>query len=168
MKHVVYIALGSNLGDRLENLKISLSAMEPEIDPIVCSPIYETPPWGYLDQPFFLNQVIRAETELSPEDLLTRLKKIEVLVGRQETFRYGPRIIDLDILFYDAEVLDSPPLKIPHPRVQERAFVLLPLAKLAPEFRHPVLGQTVEEMLAQTDVEQIEWYSAGGCGQETG
>ncbi len=138
--HVIYIGLGSNLGDRLENLQAAIAALESEVHPIECSSVYETPPWGYLDQPNFLNQVVMAETELSPEDLLSHLKGIEADLGRQETFQFGPRKIDLDIIFFDDKVIESHPITIPHPRMESRGFVLLPLADLAPNLEHPVLG----------------------------
>lgn len=163
----VFIALGSNIGDRAANLNAAIKAMEPEVHPRECSPVYETPPWGYLDQPKFLNQVIEAETDLSPASLLDYLKKIEVEVGRRETFRYGPRLIDLDIIFYDGEVIDSPPLIIPHPRLEERSFVLMPLADLAPDYRHPILGDSVKDMLARVDSKGIITISPGGCAEVT-
>jgi 2-amino-4-hydroxy-6-hydroxymethyldihydropteridine diphosphokinase len=163
--HRVYIALGSNLGDRIANLTAAIKAMKPNVHPRKCSPVYETPPWGYSDQPKFLNQVIEAETDLSPESLLEYLKKIEVNIGRRETFRYGPRVIDLDIIFFDGEVIDSPPLIIPHPRLEERSFVLLPLADLAPDYRHPILGDSVMEMLSKVETKGIIVVSPGGCGE---
>jgi len=153
--HLVYIALGSNLGDRAGNLQAAIEALEPEIHPLKCSAVYETPPWGYSDQPQFLNQVVEAETNLSPIALLDYLKKIEVQLGRKETFRFGPRIIDLDIIFYDSEVIDSPPLIIPHPRLAERGFVLMPLADLAPDFRHPILGDSVSDLLSKVEIDGI-------------
>lgn len=163
MMHVVFIALGSNLGDRQANLQAAILAMVPKVIPLDCSPVYETPPWGYLDQPKFLNQVIKAETDLSPTDLLIYLKAIEVEIGRQETFRYGPRIIDLDILFYDDKIIDSHPLRIPHPRMESRDFVLLPLADLAADMQHPVHGISVAELLNQVDQKGIVRFSPGGC-----
>jgi len=163
MTHTVFIALGSNLGDRLKNLEAAIAAMRPAIQPVTCSSVYETPPWGYLDQPKFLNQVVRAETDLSPEELLDHLKGIEIKLGRVETFRNGPRKVDLDILFYDDLVFDSSRLKIPHPRLSGRAFVLLPLAQLAPHLRHPVEGRTIQEMLASETTEGITWFSSGEC-----
>jgi 2-amino-4-hydroxy-6-hydroxymethyldihydropteridine diphosphokinase len=168
MKHNVYIALGSNLGDRLANLGTALVAIRPEVSPVECSPVYETQPWGFLEQQNFLNQVILAKTSLSPWKLLEHLKKVEKRLGREKTFRYGPRLIDLDILFFDSDVIDSPPLQIPHPEIQNRAFVLFPLAQLAPEYLHPVLNMTVEEMLGKLDVAHIDLHSPGGCGLETG
>jgi 2-amino-4-hydroxy-6-hydroxymethyldihydropteridine diphosphokinase len=166
MTHIVFIALGSNLGDRQANLQAAILAMAPEVVPIDCSPVYETPPWGYLDQPRFLNQVIKAETDLSPADLLKHLMAIEVRLGREETIRFGPRLIDLDILFYDDEIIDSHPLRIPHPRMESRGFVLLPLADLAADMQHPVSGISVRELLARVDQKGIAMISPGGCTKE--
>ena len=165
--HLVFIALGSNLGDRAANLQAAIEALEPEVHTLKCSPVYETPPWGYSDQPQFLNQVVEAETDLSPVALLECMKKIEVQLGRQETFRFGPRLIDLDIIFYDREVIDSPPLTIPHPRLETRAFVLMPLADLAPQNLHPKLGVTVLDLLAKVDKQDIVWHSPGGCNEQS-
>jgi 2-amino-4-hydroxy-6-hydroxymethyldihydropteridine diphosphokinase len=165
VNNIIYIALGSNLEDREENLGTAIAAMPPDIIPLVCSPIYETPPWGYIDQPAFLNQVIKAKTDLEPEKLLRYLIELEEKVGRQPTFRYGPRKIDLDILFYNNIVVDMPGLTIPHPRIQERAFVLVPLSDVAPNLTHPILSQTVTEMLGNVDAAGIEWFSAGVCGK---
>ena len=158
MNHIVYIALGTNLGDRLANLRAAIDSMPPEIHVLVESHVYETPPWGYEDQPAFLNMALKAETDLEPELLLNFLKLLEVELGREQSFHWGPRLIDLDILFYDDLVLDSPPLVIPHPRLQERAFVLVPLADVAPDLIHPVLDQSVRELLAQVNTEWIERF----------
>ena len=158
MKHTVYIALGTNLGDRLVNLQAAIKAISPELQVLAESHVYETPPWGYEDQPAFLNMVIKAETKLDPESLLNYLKQLEIELGREQNFRWGPRLIDLDILFYDDLTLDSPPLVIPHPRLHERAFVLVPLADIAPDFIHPVLDQSVRELLAQVNTEGIERF----------
>lgn len=165
MPHTVFIALGSNLGDRLSNLREAIAALPPLVQPEMCSPVYETPPWGYTDQPRFLNQVIRAQTDLEPLALLDHLKKVEGRIGRKQTFRYGPRVIDLDILFYDDLVLEASGLDIPHPRLPGRAFVLLPLAQIDPELRHPLLGLTVRELLGEVDSQDIEWYAPGECGE---
>ena len=115
------------------------------------SPIYETEPWGYYDQRDFFNQVIGGETGLSPNDLMRQLKTIERDLGREKNFTNGPRAIDLDLLFYDQLVLETTTLTIPHPRMRGRAFVLRPLADLAPDLRHPGFNLTVKELLAETD-----------------
>ena len=154
-EHIVYLALGSNVGDRLANLKEAIASLTPQMDVKAKSSVYETPPWGYEDQPKFLNQVIRAKTYLEPEPLLRHLKRLEVALGRQESFPNGPRAIDLDILFYDDLVLYSPSLTIPHPRLHERSFVLLPLMDLDPELVHPVNKKSVREMLASCNTEGI-------------
>lgn len=155
-EHTVYLALGSNLGDRLANLKEAISSLTPQMDVKAKSQIYETPPWGYTDQPKFLNQVVRAKTYLDPEPLLKHLKRLEIALGRKESFPNGPRLIDLDILFYDDLILNTPSLVIPHPRLQERAFVLLPLMDLSPELVHPVSKKSVRELLAACSLEGIE------------
>jgi len=111
------------------------------------SSIYETAPWGYLDQPAFLNQALEAETHLSPLNLLGFLKRTEEQLGRKANFRYGPRVIDLDILFYGERIIRTPRLQVPHPRLAERAFVLVPLAEIAPDFLHPQNHQSVRQLL---------------------
>lgn len=156
MAHTVYLALGTNLGDRLENLRAATAALAPQVKVGATSPVYETQPWGYADQPAFLNMVVCAETELPPAALLTHLKDQEQALGRTPSFRNGPRLIDLDILFYDDLTLDTStnsvtPLVIPHPRLHERAFVLIPLNDLAPRLVHPLLHRSVEQLLATVD-----------------
>ncbi len=133
--------------------------MPPRVQVIAESPIYETPPWGYLEQPAFLNQVVQGNTRLKPETLLTYLKQLEIKMGRTPTVRYGPRLIDIDILFYDDLILDKPNLAIPHPHLHERAFVLVPLADIAPEYHHPVSGKSTRQLLAQVDSSQIRFYA---------
>lgn len=157
--HTIYLALGTNLGDRSANLRAATDALAPDICVLDKSPIYETEPWGYTDQPPFLNMVVRAKTDLSPQDLLGRLKEIESTLGRIPSFRNGPRLIDLDILFYDELVLDTPPLVIPHPQLHKRAFVLVPLATIAPTLVHPLLGLSVEQFLEKIDGHGVKPYS---------
>ena len=158
-EHTVYLALGSNLGDRLANLKQAIAALTPQMDVKAKSQVYETPPWGYEDQPKFLNQVIKATTYLEPEPLLKHLKRLEVALGRKASVPNGPRTIDIDILFYDDLVVNKPSLVIPHPRLHERAFVLLPLMDLAPDLVHPVHQQSVHEMAALCNAEGIEKFA---------
>lgn len=155
MQHTVYIALGTNLGDRAENLRQARLALQPEATILAESPIYDTPPWGYLDQPSFLNQVVEAQTELSPQELIAHLKRLESTLGRVAGIPNGPRLIDLDLLFYDDLKLETPTLTIPHPRMVGRGFVLLPMSNLAPGFRHPVFGSTITEMLQACDLHGI-------------
>jgi 2-amino-4-hydroxy-6-hydroxymethyldihydropteridine diphosphokinase len=158
MDHTVYLALGSNLGARLANLKNAISNLTPQMNVKAKSRVYETAPWGFTDQPPFLNQVIQAETYLEPEPLLYHLKRLESALGRMSSFQNGPRLIDIDILFFDDLVLDSPVVQIPHPRVHERAFVLTPLADLAPALVHPVLNKPVSTLLMSLNQSGIQVY----------
>ncbi|HBG75008.1 MAG: 2-amino-4-hydroxy-6-hydroxymethyldihydropteridine diphosphokinase [Chloroflexi bacterium GWB2_49_20] len=160
MTHTIYLALGSNLGDRLSNLETAIQSMPPGILVLKRSSIYETPPWGFEDQPAFLNMVLQAETQFSPWKLLKFLKALESGMGRQPSFRNGPRLIDLDILFYDQLVSEQSGLVIPHARIAERAFVLVPLAEIAPGWMHPVLQVTIQELLAGVESQGINVYAA--------
>lgn len=150
-REVVHLALGSNLGDRPDNLACALALLSRFIDKIETSSIYETPPWGVLDQPHFLNQIVRGSTSLAPMRLLAKLKEIEQEMGRQKTIRFGPRVIDLDILLYGERVIHYRRLQVPHPRMLERAFVLVPLAELSPGLVIPGSGQPVEKVLSTLD-----------------
>ncbi len=144
--HEVYLALGSNLGDRRGNLAMALQMLRDHIEITQVSSTYETEPVGYLDQPRFLNIVCAGKTELSAPDLLTCAKEIEQLIGRQPTFRNGPRPIDIDIIFYDDLHITQEHLTIPHPRMAERAFVLAPLAEIAPDLVDPVTGKSIRTL----------------------
>lgn len=151
MHETIYLALGTNLDDRAANLRTAIDSLPPRVSVVQESSVYATPPWGYQDQPDFLNQVIEVHTKLEPLPLLRFLKRIEKEMGRLKTFRNGPRLIDLDILFYGQRVVEKDNLHIPHPRLDQRAFVLVPLGEIAPDFVHPVLQETVETLLSRVE-----------------
>ncbi|PKB78274.1 MAG: 2-amino-4-hydroxy-6-hydroxymethyldihydropteridine diphosphokinase [SAR202 cluster bacterium Io17-Chloro-G9] len=173
----VYLGLGSNLGCRKANLDravqgireisgghpqtpvnslgarhaVPRSEIQRGIRVIRASSVYETEPWGFTDQGRFLNQVLEAETTISPHDLLDEIKRLENEMGREAGTRYGPRVIDIDILLYGDQVVDGPELQIPHPRLHQRAFVLVPLVELAPDMLHPALGVSISDLFHQVD-----------------
>jgi 2-amino-4-hydroxy-6-hydroxymethyldihydropteridine diphosphokinase len=143
---LAYVALGSNLGDREGYLRAAIEAIAKTEVVRRASSIYETDPVGYLDQPVFLNMVIEVETAKEPLKLLRLMRKVEHDLHRERTFPNAPRNIDLDLLLYDDVVLESAELTIPHPRLHERAFVLIPLAEIAPNVIVPTRGKTVQEL----------------------
>ncbi len=144
---VAYLSLGSNLGDREQNLRRALSALASKhIEPRRVSSCYETEPVGYRDQPWFLNIAVEASTLLSPHELLDRCRHIESKLGRRRSFPGAPRTLDIDILLYGDQVIAAETLVIPHPRMQDRRFVLKPLSEIAPQVLHPLLRQTVQAL----------------------
>lgn len=146
----VFIAIGSNMGQREENCRSAVRAMAlgSLLRPLALSPLYESAPAGVTGQRAFVNAVLEARSALGPMALLCRLRSMELAMGRTRKGRWGPRVMDLDILFYGRRTMDTPVLTIPHPRAHERAFVLLPMNDLAPEFIHPVLGLSMRGLLS--------------------
>jgi 2-amino-4-hydroxy-6-hydroxymethyldihydropteridine diphosphokinase len=156
-----YLSLGSNFGNREHLLGEALRLIEsPGLHVARVSPVYETEPQEFKNQPWFLNLVAEVQTNLFPMQLLTRVRKIERKLGRKRTLDKGPRSIDIDILLYGESVIDSPDLVVPHPRMTERRFVLQPLADLAPDLRHPVLRRTIKELLAGISGQSIRRHAA--------
>jgi 2-amino-4-hydroxy-6-hydroxymethyldihydropteridine diphosphokinase len=147
---IAYIGIGSNIGNREENCKKAIELLtEKGIKVSKCSSMIETKPWGIEDQPKFINMAIEVETALPPEELLKNLKTIEEHLGRHDNIRWGPRIIDLDILFYDNLIIKTKELEIPHPAIKDREFVLKPLSEIAPDKIHPVLNKSIKSLLIE-------------------
>uniref|UniRef100_A0A7C3YSV3 2-amino-4-hydroxy-6-hydroxymethyldihydropteridine diphosphokinase n=1 Tax=candidate division WOR-3 bacterium TaxID=2052148 RepID=A0A7C3YSV3_UNCW3 len=146
----VFLALGSNLGNRKKNLEKGLTLLKKMgIRIIRRSRIYETEPVGFPFQPRFLNIVVEGETEMSPKDCLLKIKEIEKRLKRVRFFKNAPRTLDIDLLFYNQEIIEEGDLQIPHPRIPERLFVLRPLSEIAPDFYHPKLKKRIEEMVKE-------------------
>lgn len=154
-QHSVYLALGSNLGDRKSQLRTALQELQKVVDIQNISSVYETEPVGYLDQPRFFNIVCYGHTSLTAQELLTQAKTIEKQLGRQPSIRNGPRPVDIDILMYEELIHVEDSLIIPHPRMHERAFVLVPLAEIAPDVIDPRSGKTARELLQAVSLDGI-------------
>ena len=146
---ISYISIGSNLGNREENIRLAIHEISKLSTLSNVSSIYETEPWGYSNQPYFLNLVCLLETKLSPQQLLESNKLIEHRLLRQPTFKYGPRTIDIDILTYGDTVVETTDLKIPHPQLHRRGFVLIPLAEIAPDLMHPSLNKRISTLVME-------------------
>jgi 2-amino-4-hydroxy-6-hydroxymethyldihydropteridine diphosphokinase len=162
MEKKIYLSLGSNVGDRAKNLTTAITLLKQAgIRVHKVSSIYETEPVDYLEQDWFLNCVVEIETDLSARELLRELRAIEARMGSKKPFAKGPRLIDLDILLYGDESIDSEELVVPHPRMLQRRFVLAPLAEIAPGLRHPSWPGTAAEMLAKmTDRSVVRRYAS--------
>lgn len=146
----VYLLIGGNVGDRLDNLQQAVMTIDRTCGRVVRqSAIYETAAWGKTDQQSFLNQALLVETGLTAFQLLERVLEAETLLGRVRKERYGPRIIDIDILFFNDDMISAPELTIPHPEIQNRRFALTPMAAIAPDYLHPVLGKTIRTLLEE-------------------
>ena len=158
MDYSVFLAFGSNLGNRSANLKAAVMNLTPQMTVKKKSSVYETPPWGFKEQNAFLNLVVKAETYLDPEPLLRHLKRLEAALGRVPNFQNGPRLIDIDILFFDDRIINTSPLVVPHPRLHERAFVLVPLVEIEPDLIHPTLHRTVSSLLEGVDKSDIKLF----------
>ena len=145
----LFLHTGSNLGNRSENLRIAIKFIEQEIGKVLqSSAVYETKPWGIVDQPDFLNQALIIETRLSPFEVLKRILRIEKTMGRKREIKWGERLIDIDILFYNDIIIQTKDLTIPHPYLHHRNFVLIPLLEIAPNLKHPILNSTIRELYA--------------------
>lgn len=156
----VILALGSNLGDRMGYLRAAVAALAPQVMVGCLSPVYESTPMYVTDQPRFLNMALQATTHLMPAALLNLIKDIESNVGRQPGQRFGPRVVDIDIIFYGKQTVKAVDLEIPHPRMTERRFVLQPICDIAPDFYHVGVGQSVQALLAALPEDASFWRYA--------
>ena len=170
---ITYLCLGGNLGDRLAVLTEALTLLggQPGMRMVACSSVYETEPWAVADQPHFLNLVAAYETTLAPVNLLAACKFVEAEIGRTESYRWGPRLIDVDILLYGEEVVSipDPDLQIPHMRLRQRAFALVPLAEIAPDVRVPPGDEQVHNLLDAVDGQDgVKLFSPAPAPPTTG
>ena len=152
---MTYLGLGCNIGNKEESLRKAISELEKSITIIAVSPFYKTEAKYIEEQDWFLNCVVQARTELSAHELLKKNQSVEASLGRQKRVKFGPREIDIDILFYGQEIIDEESLQVPHPLLQERRFVLQPLCDIAPELLHPIFKKTVRELLKECKDEKI-------------
>lgn len=156
----VYLGLGTNLGDRMVNLSRAMEGLSEEVCITAVSPVYETEAWGIEDQPDFLNMCLCGETDFSPDALLRYVKQLEMQLGRIAAERWGPRLIDIDVLFYDQLVIAGTALTIPHIGVAERASVLVPMADIAPDLVHPLLLKSISEILQSVERSGVWLYQS--------
>ena len=165
MSQTVYLSLGSNVGDRVQNLREAVAKICEIGDVVAVSSLYETEPVEFTEQSWFLNCAVAITTNLAPQELMSRLLEIEREMGRERTVKKGPRTIDIDIVLFGNQVIEMPELRVPHPAMHERRFVLEPLEEIAAEARHPVLRKSVRELLKElpaddavvTRIEGAEW-----------
>lgn len=150
----IFLALGANVGDIKKNISDAIELLSQKITNIKKASLYESKAVGYIEQDNFINTAIYGETNLSPDQLLKFIKSVEKKLGRVKRFRFGPREIDIDIIFYDEKIINKEGLEIPHPRLFERDFVLAPLKELDPRLIHPILKKTVEELLGELSQEK--------------
>lgn len=162
MQHIAFIGSGSNLGKRDQQLLEARQWIDREVGRVIGeSSVYQTSPWGGIDQPDYLNQVWKIQTDLNPFQVMTALLELEKRANRERTQRWGARTLDLDLLFYDDYRIRTDFLTLPHPRIQDRNFVLVPLSEIAPDWRHPVFKQTVSYLAAHSpDEEKVQVF---GC-----
>jgi len=155
-QHIAYLSIGSNIGDRLANCRRGIETLcaDGQVQVVARSPFYETEPVDFKEQDWFLNAAVKIRTGLAPIDLMLKMQSVQKIIGRKTAgIRFGPRILDLDIIFYDDLVIDSPELTIPHKRMHKRRFVLQPICDIDPNIVHPVLRQKVKRLLDQLDDE---------------